>query len=230
MGFSVSCGLGDASEGDDSEGKLKFVEAECTDDQRCKEQCKKLFGLEADLLDKCLKQDSADVSQLNVVISAMDKGNWTSIKPEPLKILVDFDEDIWVKYADVNIARAKEMLVWVAKNEEIAGHLGDEQAPLRVAFANVGGERFHEDKRVIEGMKVDVEGNKNRTFFEESVHSENDTAFKAAHELLKRECDEEKTCIKTLYCEIGESVVVGKLNALELGGDAALSGNDLKCP
>lgn len=226
MGWSVSCGLGGDSKKEDSEGGPKFVEAECTEDSRCKEQCKKLFSLETDLLNKCLKQDSADVSQLNVVISAMDKGNWNSIKPDPLKIIVDFDEDIWVKYAGVNIARAKEMLVWVAKEEEIANHLGDEQAPLKAAFASVGGERFREDIRVIEGMKAEVEINKKRTFFEESVHNQNDTAFEAAHELLKRECDESKACIQKLYCDIGESVVFGKLNTLDLGSDVADTGND----
>ena len=227
MGLSVSCGLGDDSKEEGSEGEIKFVDAECTEDPRCEERCKKLFSLETDLLNKCLEQDSADVNQLNIVVSAMDKGNWNSIKPEPLKILVDFDEDIWVKYVGVNIARTKEMLVWVAKNEEIANHLGDEQAPLKVAFASVGGERFHEDIRVIEGMKAEVEGNTGRTFFEESVHNQNDTAFKAAHRLLKRECDERKTCIKKVYCDIGESVVFGKLNNLDLGGDAVGSGDEL---
>ena len=228
MGLSVSCGFGGDSSGEkDPKEEPKFVDAECTEDSRCKEQCKKLFSLETDLLNKCLKQDVADVSQLNVVVSAMDKGNWNSIKPEPLKILVDFDEDIWVKYADVNIARAKEMLVWVAKNEEIANHLGDEQAPLKAAFASVGGERFREDIRVIEGMKAEVEVNKRRTFFEESVHNQNDTAFEAAHALLKRECNESKACIQKVYCDIGESLVFGKLNTLDLGGDAVASGNEL---
>ena len=164
-----------------------------------------------------MKENSFEIGQLNIVYSAMEKGNWDSIKQEYLKSLVDFDDSIWVKYARVNNkVSAREMLLWVAKEEDVAELLDEDRFVLKNAFT-VLGSPAHKDIVVFEGMKVNLDIDRNQTFFEVSALNKNDKAFKAAHELLTEECEEQKNCIKNLYCDLNQSVVFGKLNELELG-------------
>lgn len=218
-----SCGLFSSEEkGEEDSSTPVFTgdsSLECADSSRCVEICKKLFSAESHFLSKCLKANSFEIGQINVVYSAMEKGSWDSIKQEHLKSLVDFDDSIWVKYARVNNrVSAREMLLWVAKEEDVAALLDDDNLVLKNAFTVLGAASY-KDIAVFEGMKKNVDIDRNQAFFEVSALNKNDKAFKAAHALLKEECEERKNCIKQLYCELNQSVVFGKLNELELAAD-----------
>ena len=225
-----SCGLFSEEEKEDDDSTQVFTgdsSLECSDSSRCVEICKKLFSAESVLLSKCRKTNSAEIAQINVIYSSMGKGNWDSIKTEHLKVLIDFDDDIWPKYARVNNkVSAREMLLWVAKEEDVATLLDDKQIILKNAFTIMGAPAY-EEEAVFEGMKTDVDIERNQTFFEVSALNKNDRAFQAAHELLKEECEEQKNCVKTVYCDVNQSVVFGKLNELELGADADVDGQNL---
>ncbi len=227
--FQSSCGLfGDSTVGDedpdDGKNVLDLEDAvECSDSARCKQQCNKLFTTDASLLEKCLDQKSSDISQINAAFAPMEKANWEAVKALPLAFLVDFDEDIWPKYAGINRVKAREMLLWVAKNDDIADLLDEDHNVLRNAFSALGSSSY--DKKVQAGMIEDVDLEENHTFFEVSVHNNNDKAFRAAHELLKEECGEnDKLCVKKVYCDIGHDPVFGTLKRLELGEDADSDG------
>ena len=225
VSFSNSCGLFSAdsdNEGKDDEtgGFTGASSLKCSSSQRCKEYCTKWFSAKSSLFDECLDQESDDVTKLNAALSSMDKGNWDSIKKEDLSVLIKFDEDLWPQYASVNNkVFARDMLLWVAKNEEIANHLDDDNEVLKNAFTVLGAPA-HKNDVVFAGIKVDVDLDNRRTFFEVSVFDNNDKAFTAAHDLLKKECDSVKACIKKVYCDIDATVVFGRLNTLDLGGDA----------
>ena len=225
-----SCGLFSEEEKEDDDSTQVFTgdsSLECSDSSRCVEICKKLFSAESVLLSKCRKTNSAEIAQINIIYSSMGKGNWDSIKTEHLKVLIDFDDDIWPKYARVNNrVSAREMLLWVAEEEDVATLLDDKQVVLKNAFTIMGAPAYEEEV-VFEGMKKDVDIERNQTFFEVSALNKNDRAFQAAHELLKEECEEQKNCVKTVYCDIYQSVVFGKLNELELGADADVDGQSL---
>lgn len=224
--FISSCGLFSDEEEEEDSSTPTFTgdsSLECADSRRCVEICKKLFSAESHFLSKCLKTNSFEIGQINVVYSAMEKGNWDAIKQEQLKSLVDFDESIWVKYARVNNrVSAREMLLWVAKEEAVAELLDEDHLVLKNAFTTLGAPAY-ENIVVFEGMKTNVDIDRNQTFFEVSALNKNDRAFKAAHGLLEEECEEQKNCIKTLYCDVNQFVVFGKLNELELG----VGGRDL---
>ena len=220
----------DNNKGDTSPSLLDSV-VDCEESDLCKQQCNKLFSIDVLLLNKCLDQKSNIVSKMNSVFPPMQKGNWKSIKADSLKALIDFDDDIWPKYAGVNTTQSREMLLWVAKNKDIARLLDDDHKILGNAFRVLGFASY--DKKVQEGMNKDVDLDNQHTFFEVSVHSENDSAFKAAHELLRKECGENnKPCVKKVYCNIGRDLVFGKLNNLDLGEDADPDGtlNRVDCP
>lgn len=224
VSFNNSCGLFSADSDNEEEvetgGFTGISSVECSSSQRCKEYCNKWFSAKSSLFDRCLDQESDDVTKLNAALSSMDKGNWDSIKKEDLSILTKFDEDLWPQYASVNSkVFARDMLLWVAKNEEIADHLDEDGEVLKNAFTVLGAP-VHKKDVVFESMKVDVDLDNRRTFFEVSVFDKNDKAFTAAHDLLKKECDSVKSCIKKVYCDIDATQVFGKLNELELGGDA----------
>ena len=234
--FQSSCGLfsdstGDDEDPDDKNGPNLETSVECSDSARCKQQCNKLFTTDASLLDKCLDQKSSDVSQINAAFSPMEKANWDSIKAISLDVLVDFDKNIWPKYAGINRVKAREMLLWVAKNDDIADLLDEDHNILRNAFSTLGSTSY--DEKVQTGMTEDVDLEENRTFFEVSIHNNNDKAFKAAHELLKEECGEnDRFCVREVYCSIENDLVFGTLNRLELGEDADSDGtlNRSDCP
>ena len=232
VSFSGSCGLFSSEsekKDEDDENVDKFrgdISLECSQSERCKGYCNDLFAANPSLLSKCLDQESDDVTNLNAVISSMEKSSWDSIKKEPLYILVNFDDSIWPKYASVNsTVSAQEMLLWVAKEEEVADLLDEKNEVLRKAFTILGAPA-HKDSVVFEGMKQDVDLDNRQSFFEVSALNKNDKAFRAAHDLLKEECNS-KACIKRLYCDIDATFVFGKLNELELGGDADADGDSL---
>lgn len=231
VGVGSSCGFftGSSEEtGGKDDTEFKGVTSlKCSDSQRCKTYCNKWFATKSSLLRKCLDQESADVSTLNGVLASMEKGSWDSIKPEELHVLTEFDEDIWPEYASINNkTSARDMLLWVAEEEKIADKLDGNKAVLKNAFS-VFGAPAHRDQVVFEGMKKDVDIERHRTFFEVSVFNNNNKAFKEAHNLLKEECNNRKTCIKTVYCDIGVDNVFGRLNELELGQDADTDGDSL---
>lgn len=232
MGFSSSCGVfsGESKKTDENEGTEQFggeSSLECSNSERCRGYCNSLFAADSSLLSKCLDQESGDITNLNAAILSMEKGGWDSIKVEHLHILVEFDDGVWPKYAGVNDkVSAREMLLWVAKDEGIADLLDEEHKVLKNAFTVLGAPA-HEQDVIFEGMKKDVDLEKRRSFFEVSVFNKNDKAFKAAHALLKEECDDRKFCVRKLYCDVNQTVVFGKLNELELGGDADVDGGSL---
>ena len=231
MGFGSSCGLFSEDSGDDEVGEAdKFggvTTLECSSSQRCRGYCDKWFTTNSSLLDKCFEQESDDITKLNATILSMEKGSWDSIKTENLHILTKFDEDLWPKYASVNNKPSlREMLIWVAENEEIADLLDEDNEVLKNAFTILGAPT-HEDEAMFEGMKQDVDVDRRRTFFEVSVFNNNNEAFKAAHALLKEECNDRRTCVKKVYCDIDVDSVFGRLNELELGEDADTDGDSL---
>jgi len=229
-GISGSCGLfsGEStSRVDGEETALEFagdVSSRCSDSERCRSYCDDLFSHDISLRDKCVDQNSDDVSKLNAAVSAMETGNWSSIKSEHLSILVEFDEDIWPEYAGINDrVSAQSMLLWIAQEEEIADLLGEEQKVLKNAFAVLGDPAY--SGVVLEGMKKFVDLDNDQSFFEVSALQGNDNAFQEAHALLRKECGNNEPCIKKFYCEINQDRVFGKLNELELAQDTGVSGS-----
>ena len=230
--FFVSCGLFSREDSKSNPANTEdpqftgSVSIACQNSQRCKTWCDNLF-LTDQLLNKCLNQTTDDVSHLHSVLSAMEKGNWKSIKPEHLSTVIKFDDDLWPKYASVNNrALAQTMLLWIAEESEVAEFLVGDQKVLKNAF-QVLGTPGAEDKLVLKGLRKDVDLENDQTFFEVSAHKKNDNGFKAVHALLKEECKEQKSCVKRVYCEIDQTVVFGKLNRLGLGGDADADGDSL---
>ncbi len=198
----------------------------CSESSRCNTLCKKMFSAEADRLEKCLKLKSSDVGELYTAYSSMERGNWSVIKAEYMQVLTDFDEDIWPEFAKRNDkVSAREMLLWVAKGKDVATLLDNEDDDeeegskiLKRAFAVLGAPA-EKDKVVIEGMKKNVDTTKQQNFFQVSVLNKNDDAFQAGHTLLKAECKNQKSCIKSFYCATDEDIVFGKLNSLGLGAE-----------
>ena len=236
MVLNTSCGIfsSDSNELLENGNNEKFegdVSSKCVDSLKCKEVCKKLFSEQSSLLDKCRNQESGDVSKLKTAVTGMEKGSWAAIKTEYLYILTNFDKNIWPKYAGVVYVKSREMLLWVAKNKEIADLLDEEHEVLRRAFKILGAPA-HADIVVFDGMKKDVDVEKAQSFFEVSALAEegagNDKAFKAAHELLKSECGEnKKSCVKSLYCAVDQDKVFAKVNELELAEDTGVTGHRL---
>lgn len=225
MGFSSSCGvfssqnskLEEVTGGNEFKGSTS---TECQTSQRCKVHCNNLF-IQKSLLEKCLSQTTAQVSKLHAALSAMEKGNWSSIKAEHLQVLVDFDEDLWPKYAGVNNRElAHAMIQWVASEPKVADFLQDDQRALRNALLVLGAPGNGDREIILKGLKEDVDLEREQSFFEVSALKKNDNAFRAGHAVLKEECEERKSCIKKLYCDVNQTVVFAKLNSLGLGGDA----------
>ncbi len=224
MGFGSSCGMfssEDSKPTDGLTGEFKgAISDACQNSQRCKVHCNNLFVTKS-LLKKCLDQTTDRVSKLHAALSAMEKGNWSSIKAEHLQIVIDFDEDLWPKYASVNNRElAHAMIKWVANESKVAAFLKEDQRALRNAFLVLGTPGNGEKDIILRGMKKDVDLEKEQTFFEVSALKKNDNAFQAGHEILKEECEKRKSCIKRLYCDVNQTVVFAKLNELGLGGDA----------
>ena len=234
--FIASCGLlfGDraqpGSEDSTNQPELAGITAECSANNRCPALCKKMFNGEPDRLDKCLTLQSSDVGEINAVYSSMEKGSWSTIKPAYMKVLVEFDDELWPEFAKVNEkAFARNMLLWVAKQKEAAelldegesGDDGDSEGSLILKNAfSVLGLPAHKDKVVIEGMKQYVDDSKNKqNFFQVSAFNKNDEAFKAGYTLLKAECEGRASCMKKFYCDIDEDIVFGRLNSLDLGSE-----------
>ena len=199
--------------------------AECSTVPQCQLRCSTVFETSKDLYDKCLQETADDVIELDKAISAMEKGSWKSIKAESLKVLVGFDEDIWPKYAGVrNKTTVQEMLLWVTENEDIANHLDEEHEVLKNAFSVLGAPASQSEV-VREGMKKDVDIKEKRTFFEVSVFKKNKPAFEKAHQLLVKECDKDRFCIKNFYCALNKTLVFGKLNEYDLAKDTQKGGS-----
>ena len=228
--FNSSCGfLGEDSNNEDSKDVNSTINTStlCSDSSRCQVFCNKLFKIDPILLEQCLDAESDDVANINAAISSMKKGNWNSINDNHLSSLIDFDASIWPYYAGVNDKiLAQDMLLWVAKSQEIAKLLDEDHKVLRKAFSVLGASAI-ESELVFEGMKKDVDRSKLQSFFEVSVLENNDIAFKAAHKLLKEDCDDVHFCIKRVYCDVNQTIVFGKLNELNLGGEADLDGDNL---
>ncbi len=228
--FSGSCGLKPSEEGS-GEGDVKLTSGAegtagvCSGSAPCKRTCKKIFETSAKLYEICLEETTSDVAHLNKVISAMEKGNWKSIKGDSLKVLMAFDKDIWPKYAGIrDKTTIEEMLLWVAEDENIAMHLDEKHNVLRRAFTVLGAPAG-EDTVVQKGMERNVDTKEKRNFFEVSAFHNNRKAFEGAHNLLKEECDEDSFCIEKFYCKIEKTLVFGKLNVYGLAKDAKRSGS-----
>ena len=223
-----SCKLGGGQTSDSTkvtltEGKDGEDSVECSTRPACQLKCKTVFETSKDLYDKCLEEKSDDVIELDRAISAMEKGSWKSIKPGALKVLVDFDEDLWPKYAGVRDKDiVQDMLLWVAENPDVSEHVYQEV--LKKAFT-VLGQPASEDEVVREGMTKDVDIKEKRTFFEVSAFKKNQSAFESAHELLVQECNEDPYCIRKFYCALNKTLVFGKLNSWDLAESAQQSGS-----
>ena len=196
----------------------------CSTDSNCPVLCKTIFETSKKLYDKCLQETSINVAELSKAILAMDKGSWKSIKAESLQALVNFDTDIWPKYAGVqNKTTIQEMLLWVAEEESIANHVYQEV--LKKAFT-VLGSPAEKTKVVQEGMKENVDTKENRSFLEVSVFNKNKKAFEQAHKLLIEDCEESRFCVQKFYCcLLNKTLVFQKLNEYDLAKDANKSGS-----
>ena len=197
--------------------------AECSTVPKCQLRCTTTFETSKKLYDKCLEETSDDVIELDKAISGMEKGNWKVIKAESLKVLVDFDQDIWPKYAGVrNKTTVQEMLLWIAENEDIAEHVY--QKVLEQAFYVLGA-NANKGEMIREGLKVYVDTKENRSFFEVSAFKKNRKAFEEAHKLITEECSKDPYCLKKFYCELNKTLVFGKLNQYGLAQDTQKSGS-----
>ena len=234
--FTSSCGFlfgGDNTPNTTDESALKTEltgeSVTCSESNRCNTFCKKMFSAELDRLEKCLKFKSSGVGDIHTAYSSMERGRWSAIKAEYMQVLTEFDDQIWPEFAQrKNKISAREMLLWVAKQKEVALLLdkGDEEEGSKIlknAFS-VLGEPAEKDKAVIKGMEKKVETAKNQNFFQTAVMNKNDEAFKAGHTLLTAECKSQKSCIKSFYCDTDEDIVFGKLNTLGLGKEISGGG------
>ena len=207
--------------------ELDKLGAKCNSELRCKDQCEKWFTGTSSLLKKCLSSPHNDMIRMTQVIAAMERASWKTINETDLSILNQFNESLWQNYAKINNRRPiREMLLWIASTEKIADHLDKENIILKNAFTIMGKTQVDrtEDTAVITGMKQDIDLNTHQHFLEVSALEGTESAFKAAHELLKTECNEQKICMKNFYCYLNTPIVFGALNRLKLGEDVDSDG------
>lgn len=190
--------------------KPKIIKSICEDNNNCKNICNNLF--QDELLDRCYEQSVSDVNQLKVVINNMRKNKWKNIKSQSLKILTDFDKDIWAKYSGTNDIFSKDMLIWIAKNPDIAEILDPSSRVLKNAFIELGS-AFDKEDKIKYGMKCHIEEQNKEpySFFAVSALEGNSKAFEAGHKLLSEECENtdevlQFTCIKQIYCSLNHIV------------------------
>lgn len=212
-----------------------IVNKDCDLDKVCVSRCQQAFSTNSTLLKNCLREEPETVDLITSSTTAMEKRQWSSIKAQELKALVDFDKDTWVKYSNVsNKTSAREMLLWIAKTEEIAESLDNDGQVLKNAFSVLGASNYYEDQRALQGMKQNIDLKERQGFFEVSAFNENKKAFQNAHKVLKEECGaSNKNCLKEFYCGIYHSLVFGMLNELGLGADTGSDGSRLhadECP
>ena len=198
------------------------VREKCTNHQTCPELCANLFKFTSyELYEKCLTQPVSLVSNLNKALPLMQVSKWEAIKIEMIQSVAEFDTSVWLKYARINDkTNARNMLLWIAENAEVIAFLDNNHEILASAF-NVLAKAEGRHTRVIEGMKEDLDtdfgGDQN--FLRFTALENKNQAFKAGHELLKSECDGNKSCIRYLYCHISEDRFEGKIAELGLTED-----------
>ena len=234
--FYVSCGflfpdLGDSTDKNPTTPKTTTASfVACSSNGTCQKRCKEMFSSDSSLLKKCLKEDTNDVGKMRAAFTGMSDGNWTSVKAKDLKILLEFNNEIWLKYAGINYQNSKNMLFWIAKNKDIGellsttdGDNDDEEEPdqaiLKKAFKKLG-----ESGNIFKGMKEEVDDKEEISFLEVCAFEKNEPAFTSAHRVLKEECNDRESCVKNFYCELSKDVVFGMLNKLKLAEDA-IQGN-----
>ena len=228
----ISC----SSSSSNSENELDQFEktfgriSKCSENPGCKSDCRRLFIKDSSLVERCSSRSITDVRYMKKIVLAMERGQWSSIQASELEVVFEFNRDLWLDHAAISKNSSREMLVWVAEEEEIAELLDDDGRVLKTAFKEVGSS--YGDNSVIEGMKDRVDLTDNRNFFEIAAVNDNNDAFKNAHNLLKKECDEERVCIKQVYCSSCADIIFGRLNELDLGEDADSDGllHKTECP
>ena len=222
MTLYVTCST---SVSNNSEAELEDIfggESICKDNPSCVDNCQELFARSSSLADRCGELSVRDVRNMKRIVLAMERGQWDSIEVDELEVIVDFDIGFWLEHVGISKESARNMLVWVAEETEIAELLDDEGEVLKRAFEEIG--EAYEDNAVIEGMKDRIDRIDNRNFFELAAINDNEDAFTNAHHLLKEECDEDRVCMKGVYCSSCADIIFGQLNRLDLGDDVDRDG------
>ena len=191
--------------------------------------CRRLFFRDSSVVEKCGRRSVTEVRYMRRTVLAMERGQWTSIQASELKVVIEFDEEfdenLWLDHAAISKEGSQDMLVWVAEEKEIAELLDDDGEVLKAAFGKLGA--LYGRDAVLEGMKNRVDRTHGRNFFEIAAVNRNDDAFKNAHDLLKAECEDkedERVCMKDVYCSSCADTIFGRLNGLGLGEDVERDG------
>lgn len=193
------------------------IETICDRDDRCVASCRELFVADSNRADKCMSQTVGNVRALKIVVTAMDRGSWSSIKPDQLRRALEFDSDLWLPYVSVNKSHNREFLKLVAEQPEVA-ELIDDNEILRQAFMSLVLLGSPDDK-ILEGMQKYVDEDENQTFFGVAALSNNNKAFEEGHRLLSDVCQKRKLCVQRVYCAIYEDIVFTRLNDLNLADE-----------
>ncbi len=198
------------------------VQTICHRDEGCTASCHELFVGDSDHANKCMDQTVGDVRALKVVLAAMEKGSWSSIKPDQLERALNFDSDLWLPYVDINKPWSRAFLKRVAEEPKIAELLDDNEV-LRRAFMSLvllGSQ----DDQILGGMREYVDTDENQTFLGVAALNKNDKAFEEGHRLLSDVCQKRQLCIQRVYCAIYEDIVFTRLNDLSLSDEVTDSG------
>ena len=189
------------------------VRAVCSD--QCESYCRDVFSF-SDHYEKCVDLGYSSAQKVESVYSRMEKGNWSSITSEELDVLVDISIEPWLRQARSFHASAKEMLLWIAKNKDIARLLDDEGSILKEGLGSVSYKR--NVRGLKEGLSLQLEDGKR--FLEVMAWERNDEGLKKMHQLILNVCGNRDGCIEDVYCTYkDEDIVFESITDLELHSD-----------
>ena len=221
--FVILCGCSSPQSSTDLERSRQgdsgvfAVQTICNQDDRCVIDCRELFVGDSDHASKCMKQTVGDVRVLKTVIALMEKGSWSSVKPDQLERALEFDSDLWLPYVSANKSHNREFLKFIAEEPQ-AAELIDDNEILRQAFMSLVLLGSPDDK-VLDGMQRYVDEDDNQTFFGVAALNKNNEAFEEGHRLLSDVCQQRKLCLQRVYCGIYEDIVFARLNELNLSDE-----------
>lgn len=187
-------------------------EAVCSD--QCERRCRDVFS-HTDDYEECMSLGYSSARKVDSVYSRMRKGNWSSIESEELEVLVDISIAPWLKQAQSH-AGVREMLVWIAENEDIAQLLDDEGAVLKEGLESISYKR--NEQGIKDGLNVHLEDE--RRFLEMMAWEENNEGLKKTHQLILDVCENNDRCVENIYCIYkGSDIIFELITDLELHSD-----------